>query len=166
MIAAMKAALEALDEAISYISTPAHSPSMARDCKDAIEQLRAAIAQAEKIEPVAYFRHDDYHGWYSTTYTSLEEWAAELEVWKETMNEDDYSTVPPTPLYAHPAPAAQGEPVIPAGTCALWQQSGSDNPELRWVKTKCGQLMNGITLTDWSWNYCPYCGKPIKEDEK
>lgn len=52
-----------------------------------------------KLTPVAWFRWHEYNGWQSTSYHSLAEWEQDLEVAKETMSEDDYSTEPPVPLF-------------------------------------------------------------------
>lgn len=48
---AMKLALEALEEAVHYTSAPVWSPSMTKECNEAITSLRQAIAEAEKQEP-------------------------------------------------------------------------------------------------------------------
>jgi len=51
-IEAMKQGLEALEEAVHYTSAPVWSPSMTKECNEAITSLRQAIAEAEKQEPV------------------------------------------------------------------------------------------------------------------
>ncbi len=50
MIEAMKQALEALEEAVHYTSAPVWSPSMTKECNEAITSLRQAIEQTEKRE--------------------------------------------------------------------------------------------------------------------
>ena len=50
----MKQWLEVLEEAVHYTSAPVWSPSMTKECNEAITSLRQAIAEAEKQEPYAY----------------------------------------------------------------------------------------------------------------
>jgi len=56
-IEAMKQGLEALEEAVHYTSAPVWSPSMTKECNEAITSLRQAISEAEKQEPVAFAAH-------------------------------------------------------------------------------------------------------------
>lgn len=58
-IEAMKQGLEALEEAVHYTSAPVWSPSMTKECNEAIASLRQAIAEAEKQEPVAWVNHGE-----------------------------------------------------------------------------------------------------------
>lgn len=51
----MKQALDALEECTAYTSSESWSPSMTRECEAAITALRAAIKEAEKQEPVAWY---------------------------------------------------------------------------------------------------------------
>ena len=44
--------------------------------------------------------------------------------------------------------------------CGMHQSKGNSNV---WATTNCGEIMSGIKLTDWSWNYCPYCGGELKK---
>ena len=53
----MKHGLEVLEEAVHYTSAPVWSPSMTKECNEAIASLRQAIAEAEKQEPVAFAAH-------------------------------------------------------------------------------------------------------------
>jgi len=53
----MKQGLEVLEEAVHYTSAPVWSPSMTKECNEAIASLRQAIAEAEKQEPVAFAAH-------------------------------------------------------------------------------------------------------------
>lgn len=70
----MKQALEALEEAVFYTSSESWSPSMTRECEDAITALRAAIEQAQ--ETVAWMNPSwidpDTRGWASDSFESIQ----------------------------------------------------------------------------------------------
>ena len=100
----LKMALDALDEATTYTSSPAWSPSMTGECKDVAAALRAALAAP--VEPVAWAMLradglvldvicDDEHEAYQGAYTV-----------------PLYATPPAQPAPAVPDPA-MGNPISP-----------------------------------------------------
>ena len=73
-IDAMKQGLEALEEAVHYTSAPVWSPSMTKECNEAIASLRQAIAEAEGQEKALQALHAENErlGLYKDAYAEQE----------------------------------------------------------------------------------------------
>lgn len=111
---AMKQAIDALEDAMSYFAYPMYR----KQCAD----LQKALEEMEKAKPVAYL----YSGWQLLTPNEVEERNKEYD-----RNFQEYDEQ--VPLYLHPAPAIpEGWQLVPKSTTCDMDSAGSKAHYKNW----------------------------------